>query len=164
MVSAVASACLFATVMAAPAPASRGADTTSGARACPVTLPDGAPAQGPNRFGYRQGSLWVQLWPYGITLVGKSDVASNGWLEVKVPWYRFAKGRLTISAARLDKPSAPARSHVFTGYGLTGFQASTVSFPSEGCWKIVGTVDRTKLSYVTIILRTRTVHQETPNG
>jgi hypothetical protein len=140
-----------------------GADGTS---SCAITRPNDAtdPSQSKNPYGYRLGALWTELWPYGVTLVGKGNVASDGWLAVKVPWYRYGKGKLKIAARRLDKPAQPARAHIFSGYGNTGFQATTIYFPSEGCWKIVGTVGRAKLTYVTIILTTKTVREEAPNG
>jgi hypothetical protein len=144
----------------------RAAVGTNAASPCAVTLPNGttAPSQVKSPYGYRHGTLWVELWPYGVTLVGKSDITSDGWLAVKVPWYRFGKGTLKIAATRLDKPARPARADVPSGYGNSGFQASSIYFPSEGCWKITGTVGHTKLTYVTIVLTTKTVHQEAPNG
>lgn len=122
------------------------------------------PGNGPKKYGYRHGDLWVELWPFGVTLVGKSDRTANGWLSVKVPWYRYGYGALKITATRLDKPAQPARTHIPTGYGRTGFQSSAVYFPSEGCWKVVGTVGHAQLAFVTIVLRTQTVRQEVPNG
>lgn len=158
--------CLLALSASSLSVESRAAVGTNAAYSCAVTFANGttAPSEVKSRYGYRHGALWVELWPYGVTLVGKSDITSDGWLAVKVPWYRFAKGTLRITATRLDKPSRSARADVPSGYGNTGFQASSIYFPSEGCWKIIGTVGHTKLTYVTIILTTKTVRQEAPNG
>lgn len=139
---------------------------SSASPSCPVTRPNDAapPGNGPAKYGYRHGGLWVELWPFGVTLVGKSDVTASGSLGVKIPWYRYGKGSLNIRATRLDKPAPPARTHIPSGYGSTGFQSSAVYFPSEGCWKIVGTAGHAQLAFVTIVLKTQTVRQEVPNG
>jgi hypothetical protein len=137
----------------------------SGARQCPVTLPNGVNPPGwTEPYGYRHEGLWVTLWPYGVTFVGKTDVRSDGWLAIKVPWYRFVRGRLHISGSRLDKKSPKLRADVPTGYGVRGFQASAVYVPTEGCWKIIGAVGHARLAFVTLVLKTQTVHMEVPRG
>jgi hypothetical protein len=132
---------------------------------CPVTLTNNVapPGNGPKALGYRHGGLWVELWPYGVTVVGKYDVAANGRLEVKVPWYRYGRGKLKITATRLDKIAPRARTSVPAGYGPTGFQASSVDFPSQGCWRVTGTAAGSRLSFVTIVLKTKTVREEVPS-
>src|SRR4051812_31514289 len=81
----------------------RAAVGTNAASPCAVTFPNGAtaPSQVKSPYGYRHGALWVELWPYGVTLVGTSDITSKG-LAVKIPWYRFGRGTLKIAATRLD--------------------------------------------------------------
>ena len=39
------------------------------------------------------------------------------------------------------------------GYGLTGFQASGITFPTEGCWEISGTVGSATLTFVTYVIK-----------
>jgi hypothetical protein len=34
------------------------------------------------------------------------------------------------------------------GYGATGFQATAVTFPTTGCWKVVGGVGDAGLTFV----------------
>jgi hypothetical protein len=136
-------------------------------RSCPVTLPNhvATPPFGlSKKNGYRQGQIAVELWPLGVTLVGKHEVKSDGSLAVKVPWYRYGRGRLRITAARIDKPGHAARTSVPSGYGRTGFQASGIYFPSEGCWKVTATVGRSHLTYVTIVMKAQTLRQEVPSG
>jgi hypothetical protein len=142
--------------------AGSGAHSNVSPPSCPVTAPNNVapPGNGPKARGYQHGGLWVVLWPYGVTLVGKDDVTAGGWLGVKVPWYRYGKGKLTITATRIGKPaSRPIRTHIPFGYGLTGFQSSFIYFPSEGCWKVVGTAGHAQLAFVTIVLKTQTVRQ-----
>ena len=126
-------------------------------KACPVTLPNNVapPANGSKRFGYRHGGLWVELWPYGVTLVGKHDITAKGWLYVKVPWYRYGRGKLRITATRLDKTAPRAHGDV---------PASSVVCPSQGCWRVTGTARGSRLSFVTIVLTTKWVHHAVPSG
>jgi hypothetical protein len=104
-------------------------------------------------LGYRQGQIAVELWPLGVTLVQKSDIPADGTLGVKVGWYRYGRGKLTITATRLDKSGRATRTRVPSGYGPTGFQSSAVYFPSGGCWKVTATVGQSHLTYVTVILK-----------
>ena len=39
------------------------------------------------------------------------------------------------------------------GYGVTGFQASAVTFPTEGCWEVTGRVGNASLTFVTLVLK-----------
>jgi hypothetical protein len=141
----------------------RGSRTHSradGSRSCPVTLPN-HPASPPfgvsRRFGYRQGQIATDLWPFGVTLVQRSDITPDGALGVKVGWYRYGRGKLTITATRLDKPGRAKRTRVPSGYGPTGFQSSAVYFPSAGCWKVTATVGHSHLTYVTVVLEVQAV-------
>ena len=70
-------------------------------------------------------------------------------------WWRAATGTLEITGRRLDAPAPPARAHVPDGYGDTGFQASGVDFPTEGCWEVTGTLLTTRLTFVTFVIKKR---------
>jgi hypothetical protein len=139
--------------------ATTGSDGKSARASCPVTLSNHPDANGgvSRKWGYRQGQIAVELWPLGVTFVQKSDIAADGALGVKVGWYRYGRGKLTITATRLDKPGRVKRTSVPSGYGSTGFQASGIDFPSVGCWKVTATVGRSHLSYVTAIIRVEVV-------
>ena len=126
---------------------------------CPVTLSNHPRANFAvsRKFGYRQGRIAVELWPLGVTLVQRSDITPDGAFGVKVGWYRYGRGKLTITATRLDKPGRVIRTSVPSGYGSTGFQASGIDFPSAGCWKVTGTVGQSHLTYVTVVLKVQSV-------
>jgi hypothetical protein len=64
-------------------------------------------------------------------------------------------GRLTLSGRRLDAPAAPLGTSVPEGYGMRGFQASGVVFPSEGCWEIEGRLGEEALRLVMLVVPTR---------
>jgi hypothetical protein len=61
----------------------------------------------------------------------------------------------TQSGRRLDAPAPPARAPAPDGYGDTGFQASGVDFPTEGCWEVTGTLPTTRLTFVTFVIKKR---------
>lgn len=129
---------------------------------CPVTLPTGAAPSGQARpfassalaFGNRE--LWVvPIQEDGIIRVDPKSVESDGSLSTKFGWWRVTPGTLTISGRRLDASAAPVRADVPDGYGSSGFQASGVFFPTEGCWELTGTVDDATLSFVAFVRRAR---------
>jgi hypothetical protein len=80
-------------------------------------------------------------------------VEADGSIGWKLGWWRFASGMVTITGRRLDATAPPLRGSAPDGYGSTGFQASGVYFPTEGCWEVTGTVGDAKLSFVTFVLR-----------
>jgi hypothetical protein len=132
------------------------------AQTCPVThpsrfVPPSGVAYGA-LFGadssYGNGQLWVGgLWANGIIAAERSFVEPDGAVGMKFGWYRVAAGQLTITGRRLDAPAPPARADVPSGYGDTGFQASGVYFPTEGCWEVTGTVGSTTLTFVTFVIK-----------
>lgn len=131
------------------------------ANRCPVTRPRtvGPPGVSPDEFfgwgaSYGNGKLWVGgLWPHGVIVAGKDFVEPDGSVGMKFGWWRKVSGLLSISGRRLDAPAPPAHGVVPSGYGFTGFQASGVSFPTEGCWEVTGKVGKTTLSFVTFVIK-----------
>lgn len=118
-------------------------------RSCPVTRPNHSipPGEednpGAEQSAYHgNGKLWTVL--YGIV-----RQTSDG---VKFPWWREVRGRLTIKGRRLDGPAPALRARIPSGYGLIGFQATRVFFPTPGCWRATGTVGDEKLSFVTLVV------------
>jgi hypothetical protein len=130
------------------------------ARHCPVTIGHPVPPTTPWRdqlFGfssaYGNGSLWVgSLWPHGVVIMTPDNVDPDGRLEMKFGWYRLTSGLLTITGRRLDAPAPPLSAQT-SGYGLTGFNASAVIFPSEGCWRVTGWVGRVGLTFITFVIK-----------
>lgn len=168
-------AVLLAGCSAAPAPRSTSSPSappplsvpTATARSvnvagCPVTRsgrfvpPSGVPYYA--LFGadssYGNGQLWVGNLPEnGVIIAGSDPVEPDELISRKFGWYRVAHGLLTITGRRRDAPAPPARTSVPSGYGDTGFQPSGVSFPTEGCWEITGTVGSTTLTFVTFVTK-----------
>ena len=136
--------------------------TMAAARRCPVTIGHPVPRTvwwkdllAGSDSAYGNGSLWVGgLWPNGVVIMTRDDVGPDGLLGTKFGWYRLTNGYLTITGRRLDAPAPPASGLTFRGgYGLTGFNASGVIFPTEGCWQVTGRVGRIALTFVTFVIK-----------
>ncbi|HEV2778737.1 MAG TPA: hypothetical protein VGX25_04990 [Actinophytocola sp.] len=151
---------------AAPAPTSSASSTPAPpstlapGEACPVTHPsvfrppDGV-APG-SLFGsatsHGNGTLWVgALGPDGVITAAPDFVEADGAIGWKLGWWRAGRGRLTITGHRLDAAAPPLRADVPDGYGDTGFQASGVYFPAEGCWAVTGDIGTDPLTFVTLV-------------
>ena len=130
------------------------ADATSN-DTCPVTIPDGAHRAGDpaglGRLGYGNGELWVGLWPHGAVRVTTADLNGRGEIVAKFPWDRAVRGRLRVTGVRLDRDGPSVRARL-PDYGMIGFQSSAIIFPTEGCWRIIGTIPgHAALTFVTSV-------------
>jgi hypothetical protein len=138
-------------------PASRSL-TMADAQDCPVTMPVAAPTEFAERlFGSGQAfgndDLWVGgLGADGVIPADPRFVEPDGSIGWKLGWWRIAPGRLTITGRRLDAPAPPLRGEAQEGYGSSGFQASGVYFPTEGCWEVTGGVGDATLTFVVFVL------------
>ena len=121
---------------------------------CDVTQPNGT--QPPNgsiggELIHGNGSLWVAMPPSNVVV---TDPSAGGTIQTKYPWWRAVTGTLRIEGRRLDGPAVGLRAtDVPDGYGVTGFQASAVTFPTEGCWEVTGRVGEASLTFVTLVLK-----------
>jgi hypothetical protein len=142
------------------ASASPGPVTIDDANECPVTRPGTAPTDFAERlFGsgsaFGSDDLWVGgLGPDGVIIADPRFVEADGSVGWKLGWWRITPGTLTITGRRLDAPAPPLRGEAGDGYGTSGFQASGVYFPTEGCWEVTGTVSGATLTFVTFVLKT----------
>jgi hypothetical protein len=138
------------------------ATAAADASACPVTIPRKSPVTddsfpGANSAAWN-GDLYVGLlWPSGTIIFrpgGAGFISSDGSMSMKIAWFRAngLTGRLTIDGKRLDAPAPPLRADVPSGYGDTGFQATALIFPAEGCWQVTGHVANESLTLVTKVI------------
>jgi hypothetical protein len=149
---------LPAVLALALAAALSGCGGTQAAAPCPVTLPGGrlpVSAERAGGFDYGNRSLAVALWPHGELVAGRlpdrssyAEVQPDGSIVTKQGWWRAVEGRLAVEGERLDAAAPPLRVDVPDGYGPTGFQATGLTFPTTGCWKLTGRVGRTSLTFV----------------
>ncbi len=134
-----------------PLPVSVGSD----AAACPVTRPNGAPppeGEAPDGNYLGNGRLWTVLWPKGMVVVPPDGVEPDGGLGMKFPWWRGpdVHGALHITGHELTLGFA-VLADVPDGYGDTGFQASGIVFPTEGCYQVTGRAGGAQLAFVTMV-------------
>lgn len=81
-------------------------------------------------------TMWAHWW-------GRR---SNG--EYKVLWVRPVGAQLKITARRLDGQSAPLTANVPDGYARVTYHATSLYFPSVGCWRIEATAGEHALAFV----------------
>lgn len=136
----------------------------TGTFACAVTHPNGlqppvkdfggtvtyaadyhGPRTFPGPYAHGNGKLWTVL-PLDGKLVMPPD--PDGSISDKFMWWRAVRGALTLEGHRLDAPSALAVPYIPRGYHDTGFQASGITFPTEGCWQVTGQAGDSKLTFV----------------
>jgi hypothetical protein len=127
-------------------------------RICPVTVANDSvpPGEGPSDDVpqyHGNGALWTALPPFGVVVARPEDVGKKGDVGMKFGWWRGVKGTLAISGHRLDGKAGPVRAEIPDGYGPTGFQASGIDFPTEGCWEVTGRVGTSHLTFVVIVVK-----------
>jgi hypothetical protein len=76
-----------------------------------------------------------------------------GSIYAKLGWWRGVRGKVSVGGRRLDAPAPPLRADVPAGYGPLGFQASGLTFPTVGCWRVTGSLGGARLSFVVRVVR-----------
>ncbi len=115
--------------------------------ACPVTpyvsgRPPDANTASFTTTWYGNDALWAGL---DRVYQGEWYAGAGG---VKVLWYRSVVVKLSVEERRLDGVAPPLRADIPNGYGETGYQASGIIFPTEGCWEVIGRAAEKELRFV----------------
>jgi hypothetical protein len=97
----------------------------------------------PSHWWYGGDGIWGGLAP----TYKPSGTWWAGRRGNKVLWEREVTGKLELSGYRLDRPALRIQAGVPDGYGLTGIQASGISFPTPGCWRLTARVGRHRTSF-----------------
>jgi hypothetical protein len=135
---------------------------------CPATIPNGQAPPGesssPSDFG--NGRLWTLLPVDGRLVVSmtrplppgtvQGELHRDGSIATKFPWWGAESvGRyLRITGRRLDSHARPLRASVAPGLTRAPhFWASTITFATQGCWKVTGTAGTEKLRFVVQVMR-----------
>lgn len=127
---------------------------------CPTTVPNGRtpPGETAAQNHHGNGELFTALWPGGEIQFhpsGPGEIRPDGSLAMKFPWWRGEgiHGPIEVSGRRLDRRGSGVTAEMPADYGDTGFQASALVFPSEGCWQVTARVGDAELSFVVEALR-----------
>lgn len=140
--------------------------TTAAAQtvACRVTIPPKhrAPNPASPSFNYGNSRIRVSLYPRNGRLIagrlaGGGEMAtinSDGSIDAKFGWWRAGSGKIKISGRRLDASARPLRAHVPDGYG-PGFQATGLTFPTTGCWRVTGRYLKSEISFTLLVSKSR---------
>jgi hypothetical protein len=128
------------------------------AAACPVTIPNGSTPPGENASveNHGNGALWTALPPDGKIVATRPFVLPDGSMRIKFPWWgsRRAGTNLRLTASGLGLPGGVARASVAPGLTRAPhFWASSVTFPTEGCWRVKASAGRATLSLVVFVSR-----------
>lgn len=127
--------------------ATNGALGSETRQSCALTPPILAtPADPPAEM--RLGGWWYasadrSLWASAAPM-------SAGPRGNKVPWFRPQGTQLVVTGRRLDGESERPRFSVPCCYGGR-FQASGMTFPSEGCWEVTAKAGESELVFVLIV-------------
>lgn len=109
--------------------------------------PDDTAVQGSPDFGYyfinEDESIWAAAWwtEQAVTYL------RAGGTGIKTGWFRPAGATLAITGERLDAQAPPLEAHIPCCYP-TRFQATGLSFPTEGCWEVTARAADNELSFV----------------
>jgi hypothetical protein len=127
---------------------------------CPVTVParTARPGSGFSAAGFNYGNALLRAhlyWPRGTLTAGvlpdggaMAIVNADRSISLKLGWWRGVPGKLRISGRRLDARAPRLRADVPDGYGSRGFQPTGLTFPTVGCWRVVGELGRARLTFV----------------
>jgi hypothetical protein len=116
--------------------------------ACPATEPIRAePPRDPNADPFGSGPWYINadrtIWAGWDAVRMVAGPEGNKVLRI-----RPQGTQLAVSGRRLDSHAPPAKAEIPCCYP-TGFQASGLFFPTEGCWEISANAGTSELTFVT---------------
>ena len=127
--------------------------TTTPAVACNPTQPNGdtPPGEDASPSFYGNGRLYTSaLWAGGAIVADPSFVGPDGSISMKFAWWRApgvgAPGDLQITGHERST-GASILASIPDGYGQR-FQASGITFPTEGCYEITARSGDAELTFV----------------
>jgi len=129
---------------------------------CPVTDIRGERPPDPAlpSFNYGNARIRVAYFPKTGHLVAgrlpgggwRATINDDGSIDAKFGWWRAGSGKIRITGRRLDASAPPLRAHVPDGYSA-GFQATGLTFPATGCWRVTGRYGRASLPFTMLVTK-----------
>jgi hypothetical protein len=135
---------------------------------CPTTTPNGQapPGESRNPSDLRNGGLWTLIPVDGRLVVTMTrppppgtvlgELHRDGSLATKFPWWGATSTvrHLRITGRRLDGQAQRLRASVAPGLTRAPrFWASTITFTTQGCWKVTASAGTEKLTFVVQVMR-----------
>ncbi len=111
---------------------------------CAVTPPVIQHPSDTDVFGDGPGAEWYCDPDNGLCAVKNGAWRAGG---IKIGWRKPPGARFDVSGRRLDAEAPPLKATIPDGYPGT-FQASGLTFPTEGCWEVEARTDETTLRFV----------------
>jgi len=133
------------------------ARTTMPVAACEPTLANGETPAGedPSPRWYGNGRLYTGVWPNGEILADPRFIAADGSIGMKFAWWRAPgvgrAGDLQITGHEISTGVSIVAS-IPDGYGQR-FQATGITFPTEGCYEITAQSGDAQLTFVTKVTK-----------
>ena len=115
---------------------------------CPVTKPNGYTPAGETPNANYHGDERLATVLYYPALQASARNTHGDSVTDKFGWWRGVAGELRVTGYRLDDPSIVLSADVPSGYGDSGFQVASVTFPTFGCWRVVAAVKDASLESV----------------
>lgn len=123
---------------------------------CPVSKPvwakppEDAAVPDPPAYGYYfvndDLSIWASAWWAGLDDDHlRVSVEGEGF---KIGWFRPEEATLEITGQHMDDPQAPPLQAYVPCCYPTRFQASGLSFPTEGCWEVTARAANSELTFI----------------
>lgn len=73
-------------------------------------------------------------------------------VALKVLWLRPSWKPLTVEGRRLDAPGPALAAEIIPGYDGFAYQVTALTFPTAGCWEVVGRIPEAELRVVVRVL------------
>lgn len=113
-------------------------------------------------FNYGNATIRVALVPPNGRIVAgrlpgggtRATINADGSIDAKFGWWRAGNGKIRITGRRVDAPAPPLRAHVPDGYSR-GFQATGLTFPTTGCWRVTGRYASAALTFTVLVTKSR---------
>jgi hypothetical protein len=146
-------------------PAARGGTSERRVPGCHVTVVSAAtrpPRPVPASFNYGNAKIAVALFPTNGKLVAgrlgsggaRAGINTDGSIYAKYGWWRSGSAKPAISGWLVTDPRRHLRADVPDGYGR-GFQATGLTFPTTGCWHVIGRSGGASLAFTVLVTKSR---------